>query len=80
MKNKINHKIFTAKTLSLYDGQNGQPAYVAVDGIVYDVSTAFINGFHINHQAGRDLTEEFHSMHLLDIMGKYPVVGTYQAE
>jgi len=79
MKNKINDKIFTAKTLSLYDGQNGQPAYVAVDGLVYDVTTAFINGSHINHQAGQDLSEDFHSIHLMDIINKYPIVGKYQA-
>ena len=31
-------KIFTKNELAQYNGQNGQPAYVAVQGVVYDVS------------------------------------------
>ena len=31
-------KTFTKEELSKYDGQNGQPAYVAIEGVVYDVS------------------------------------------
>lgn len=77
MKNKISQKIFTAKTLSLYNGKNGQPAYVAVDGLVYDVSTAFVDGIHIDHQAGQDLSGEFHSMHAMDTLVRCPVMGTY---
>jgi len=73
-----NNRIFTTETLSIYNGQDGQPAYVAVDGIVYDVSTAFIEGSHINHQAGRDLSEDFHSIHSINIINKYPIVGTFQ--
>gem|GEM_PF-5660956 len=37
MKNGANFKIFTTKTSSEYNGQNGRPAYVAIDSIVYDV-------------------------------------------
>jgi|GEM_PF-4614742 len=39
-----------------------------------------MNGFHINHQAGQDLTENFYSMHLIDTIDKYPVMGTYQTK
>ena len=31
-------KKFSKAELAKFDGQNGQPAYVAVDGTVYDVS------------------------------------------
>ncbi|MEJ1321032.1 cytochrome b5 domain-containing protein [Latilactobacillus sakei] len=31
-------KIFTKETLAQYNGQDGQPSYVAVEGIVYDLS------------------------------------------
>ncbi|MFA6194320.1 MAG: cytochrome b5 domain-containing protein [Patescibacteria group bacterium] len=79
MKDKIKHKVFTAETLSLYNGQNGQPAYVAIDGLVYDVSTAFIEGAHINHQAGMDLSEDFHSIHAIEIIKKYPIMGIYKS-
>ena len=34
----MEEKIFTEKELGKYDGQNGNPAYVAIDGVVYDVT------------------------------------------
>ena len=29
---------FTLEELAAYDGQNGSPAYIAIDGVVYDVT------------------------------------------
>jgi cytochrome b involved in lipid metabolism len=52
-------RVFTPEELSFYNGKNGNPAYVVVDGIVYDISASnyWKNGIHENlHQAGRDLT------------------------
>ena len=51
----------TRQELSAFDGKDGRPAYVAVDGIVYDVSSLsrWLNGMHMNlHAAGEDLTED----------------------
>jgi hypothetical protein len=31
---------FTLEELATYNGQNGQPAYIAVEGVVYDVSNS----------------------------------------
>jgi len=31
-------KEFTLEELSQYDGSNGKPAYVAIEGVVYDLS------------------------------------------
>lgn len=31
-------RVFTVQELASFDGSNGQPAYIAVDGVVYDVS------------------------------------------
>ena len=41
-------RIFTAEELAKYNGQDGNPAYVAIDGTVYDVSNvpAWRNGKH----------------------------------
>ncbi|MEW5950646.1 MAG: cytochrome b5 domain-containing protein [Elusimicrobiota bacterium] len=55
------NKKFTAEELKKYDGKNGNPVYVAVDGIVYDVSKSkyWKTGSHMKmHQAGNDLTKD----------------------
>lgn len=70
--------VFTAATLSAYDGRNGQPAYAAVDGIVYDVSAAFRRGDHHGYSAGIDLSDYFYSQHQASLLKRYPIVGTYQ--
>lgn len=54
-------KKFTLEELSKCDGKNGNPAYVAINGKVYDVSDSsfWLDGDHLgSHQAGKDLTEE----------------------
>jgi predicted heme/steroid binding protein len=68
-------KIFTPAELAKYDGKNGNPAYVAVDGIVYDLTGVFINGDHAGYSAGQDLTNAFYSKHYVSMLTKFPVVG-----
>lgn len=71
-------KAFTLAELAAYNGKNGQPAYVAVDGIVYDVTNnkAWKNGQHQNYSAGMDLTEPIKAApHGLDILKDVPQVG-----
>jgi predicted heme/steroid binding protein len=56
-------KSFTLDELATFNGQNGSPAYVAVDGIVYDVSNSSFwkGGAHstcnLGAMAGKDLSE-----------------------
>lgn len=69
-------KTFTLAELSQYNGKNGQPAYVAVDGVVYDMTTVFANGTHYTHFAGTELTNAFYTRHAKSAITKYPVVGT----
>lgn len=71
-------KQFTIEELAQYDGKNGKPAYVAVEGIVYDLSEvgAWSGGIHFSLQAGKDLTEEFNSCHEMSkILSSLPKVG-----
>ncbi len=56
-------KVFTPEELGKFDGKEGRKAYVAVDGIVYDVSANKHWGLGIHGEcrkgaaAGKDLTE-----------------------
>lgn len=70
---------FTADELKQYNGQNGNPAYVAVNGTVYDVTNAkgWSNGSHQGLSAGMDLTKELaNSPHGDSVLANLPVVGT----
>jgi len=56
-------KVFTVRELAGFDGRIGNPAYVAVDGVVYDVtgSANWPGGKHspcsLDAAAGKDLSE-----------------------
>lgn len=72
-------KELTLEELSKYDGANGAPAYIAIDGIVYDVSLSpvWAGGTHYGLYAGRDLTTEFKNCHKgqMSILENLPKVG-----
>jgi membrane-associated progesterone receptor component len=55
----------TREQLAQYNGKNGKPAYVAVKGIVYDVThnAAWSAATHFGLTAGNDVTREFASCH-----------------
>lgn len=72
-------KTFTKEELQQYNGQNGQPAYVAINNKVYDVThiPAWQGGAHHGNKAGLDLTDilfQF-SPHKDRVLEKLPVVG-----
>lgn len=72
-------RAFTAAELAQYDGSGGQPAYVAINGLVYDVSVqaTWGGGSHFGLIAGRDLTEQFAGCHgQTTTLSRLPVVGT----
>ena len=71
---------FTPKSLAEYDGLDGMPAYLAVDGLVYDLSEVFVNGMHYGHKAGLDLTDAFYKRHIKEAIAKYPVMGELISE
>ena len=72
-------KEFTEEELAQYNGKNGNPAYVAYKGKVYDVSTSFLwkGGEHqVFHNAGVDLTDALEQApHGEDGLDKFTVVG-----
>jgi len=74
-----NQREFTLEELAQYDGSGGRPAYVAVDGVVYDVSldATWGGGTHFSLYAGRDLTAQFNGCHggRLEVLRNLPQVG-----
>ncbi len=72
--------VFTLDDLSQYTGANGTTAYIAVNGVIYDVTTAFTDGMHQGNQlGGTDATAVFesspHSLSQLDLL---PIVGSLE--
>ena len=73
-----NMKKFSVDELRNFDGKGGKPAYVGYKGKVYDVSDSdqFLDGDHMGHSAGMDLTMEMEiAPHSDDVMAKMKVVG-----
>jgi len=78
---------FTLAELAEFDGMDGRPAYVAVDGVVYDItdSPLWPEGDHspcgLDAMAGRDLSEVIgespHGRNIF-IENGVPVVGTLE--
>lgn len=74
--------VFTVETLAEFDGKEGRPAYVAVDGLVYDFTDLgrWSGGTHNGYEAGQDLTEALHeiSPHGERVLSRAPIVGTLE--
>lgn len=73
-----NQTTFTLQELSKFEGKGGNPAYVAVNGTVYDVTNnaTWAAATHFGLKAGKDLTNEFASCHAgQTILNKLKVVG-----
>jgi predicted heme/steroid binding protein len=71
-------KEFTVEQLSKFDGKDGRKAYIAIDGVVYDVSEsrAWKNGKHKGNKAGQDLSKMIkRSPHGKSVLGKLKPVG-----
>ena len=73
-------KKFALQELEKFNGQNGNPAYVACNGKVYDVtdSVFWMEGEHLGtHQAGKDLTEDIEiAPHGPENLNKVKLIGT----
>lgn len=71
-------KQFTLEELKKFNGENGNPAYVAIDGTVYDVTDVkpWQGGKHHGNVAGNDLSEVImKSPHKHSVLAKLNEVG-----
>lgn len=75
--------IFNKTELAKYNGRDGNRAYVAVNGVVYDVTNnaAWAAATHFGLKAGEDLTKQFAGCHQGQsaILQKLKVVGRYES-
>lgn len=69
----------TLEELSNYNGKDGKPAYIAVQGFIYDVTNSSLwrNGQHNGFEAGQDLTDIIinQSPHGLSTLSRVPKIG-----
>jgi predicted heme/steroid binding protein/uncharacterized membrane protein len=76
-------KEFDADELAGFNGENGNPTYVAYDGKVYDVSESKLwrKGQHMNrHRSGDDLTRDMQAApHDFNVLDRFPQVGLLKA-
>ncbi len=70
---------FSEMELRQYNGERGRPAYIAYNGVVYDVTNApnWRGGMHRDlHYSGLDLTRSLHKApHSESVFQRVPPVG-----
>jgi predicted heme/steroid binding protein len=70
--------VITRAQLALRNGQDKPEIWVALRGIVYDVTSSRLwrNGKHYEHWAGQDLTDELKDApHNENVFDKFKVIG-----
>lgn len=81
-KNRVKYPIpdrtFSKEELTKYNGKNGKPAYIAFNGVVYDVSKAgaWKSGKHKGGRAGEDISSKLPgAIHGTNVICKLRPVG-----
>ena len=70
--------IYTKSQLALRNGQDKPDIWVALDGLIYDVTRSRLwrEGKHYEHWAGQDLTDELKDApHTEKVFDKFKVIG-----
>jgi predicted heme/steroid binding protein len=72
---------YTRSQLSLRNGQDKPEIWIAYKGIIYDVTKSRLwhTGFHYEHWAGQDLTQELNDApHGEWVFDKFHIIGKLQ--
>lgn len=70
--------IYTINQLALRNGQDKPEIWVALNGMIYDVTDSRLwkNGKHYEHWAGQDLTNELKDApHTEKVFDKFKIIG-----
>ncbi len=73
-----NRPVYTRSQLALRNGQDKPDIWVALHGLIYDVTESRLwrKGQHYEHWAGQDLTDELRDApHSESVFEKFVVVG-----
>lgn len=75
--NEMDQIFLTLEQLAQYDGRGGGPAYIAVNGIIYDVSDKpqWARGVHFGVSAGQDVSQRVQLCHGGNILSLLKIVG-----
>ena len=77
-------KEFTSEELLSFNGKDGNPTYIALQGKVYDLSKSQLwpKGLHMNrHTSGKNLSADISAApHGTEVLERYPQVGTLKKE
>ncbi len=68
----------TIKELKNFNGKDGKKAFIAVDGVIYDVSNskAWKNGMHKGKKAGEDVSDVINkSPHGKSVLNNLEIIG-----
>lgn len=74
--------LYTRAQLALRNGQDKPQIWVALHGIIYEVTVSRLwrNGKHYEHWAGQDLTDELKDApHTEKVFDKFKMVGILKA-
>lgn len=74
----MSDQIYTKTQLALRNGQDRPEIWVALNGLIYDVTSSKMwrNGKHYEHWAGQDLTDELKDApHTERVFEKFKIVG-----
>ena len=74
-----NLPVYSRNQLALRNGQDKPEIWVALHGIIYDVTSSRLwkNGKHYEHWAGQDLSEELKDApHTVSVFEKFEAIGT----
>lgn len=69
---------YSLSQLSLRNGQDMPEVWISYNGFIYDVSASryWKKGFHYEHWAGQDLTDELkQAPHTAKVFDKFAIVG-----